>query len=104
MNSQQMQIALQQITSCLRQVTFQGRAYQYDRKPLSDAGKLLVRYRARKRQGEDFNPTVQITVALDEGLDLYDLKVEAFDGDMNQQHSSEYSGMYAEDFGNFATI
>ena len=106
MNRQQQGIAALQITSQLQTINYDGKTYKYDRQPVSDEGALHLRYRAaRKVNAEDLSkPVINLRISLDEGLDLYDLKVQVFDGNINELFAADYSGVYAEDFGNFKTL
>ena len=110
MNQQQLQIARRQwkqlgpkvITT---ELNGKDKKFKFDdKRTLCDDGNLLLRYVGRKAKGEFFAPMVQITLHLDEGKDLYDLKAETFNSEIEKVAEKEFFGLFVDCFENFATI
>lgn len=65
---------------------------------LSD-GDYTIRadFSSRKRKGAMFGDKVSVTLTYNVGLDLYDLKVQTFDGKTFEDNTvSEFSGVYVD--------
>jgi len=87
-------------------VNDRDRKFKFDPKRTlhNEEGELLLRYVARKARGESFNAMIQVVLGLDEGLDLYDLRFEVYDGEMEKGLTRQYHGVFVESFENFTRI